>query len=92
MRRYRAVIGFLAIILPFNLEIKILLDACYKGMMQYLKGGGIFHIDHEECYFQKHNAIKLLRQLFFVQVLDRGEKIELLVDKTESLRSQVSPA
>lgn len=27
----------------------------------------------------------------FVQVLDRGEKIELLVDKTENLRSQVSP-
>lgn len=26
----------------------------------------------------------------FVQVLDRGEKIELLVDKTENLRSQVS--
>jgi len=25
----------------------------------------------------------------FVQVLDRGEKIELLVDKTENLRSQV---
>lgn len=24
------------------------------------------------------------------QVLDRGEKIELLVDKTENLRSQVS--
>jgi hypothetical protein len=50
------------------------------------------HIDHEECYFQKHHAIKFLRQLFFVQVLDRGEKIELLVDKTENLRSQVSPA
>ena len=26
-----------------------------------------------------------------LQVLDRGEKIELLVDKTENLRSQVSP-
>lgn len=28
--------------------------------------------------------------LFLLQVLDRGEKIELLVDKTENLRSQVS--
>lgn len=27
---------------------------------------------------------------FDVQVLDRGEKIELLVDKTENLRSQVT--
>ena len=27
---------------------------------------------------------------FILQVLDRGEKIELLVDKTENLRSQVS--
>ena len=27
---------------------------------------------------------------FVLQVLDRGEKIELLVDKTENLRSQVS--
>ena len=26
---------------------------------------------------------------FSMQVLDRGEKIELLVDKTENLRSQV---
>lgn len=26
---------------------------------------------------------------FFSQVLDRGEKIELLVDKTDNLRSQV---
>jgi hypothetical protein len=31
-----------------------------------------------------------LRQLFLAQVLDRGDKIELLVDKTENLRSQVS--
>lgn len=29
--------------------------------------------------------------LFAVQVLERGEKIELLVDKSESLRSEVSP-
>lgn len=27
--------------------------------------------------------------LLLLQVLDRGEKIELLVDKTENLRSQV---
>jgi hypothetical protein len=32
----------------------------------------------------------LMRSYYFgVQVLDRGEKIELLVDKTENLRSQV---
>lgn len=37
--------------------------------------------------------ILIMKQLFFFlsvwQVLDRGEKIELLVDKTENLRSQV---
>lgn len=32
----------------------------------------------------------VLRTYLNLQVLDRGEKIELLVDKTENLRSQVS--
>lgn len=32
----------------------------------------------------------LIDKVAILQVLDRGEKIELLVDKTENLRSQVS--
>ena len=32
----------------------------------------------------------LIDKVVILQVLDRGEKIELLVDKTENLRSQVS--
>lgn len=32
----------------------------------------------------------LFNNKFMMQVLDRGEKIELLVDRTENLRSQVS--
>lgn len=44
-------------------------------------------------FFKNHDALqRLLLILYYnyeIQVLDRGEKIELLVDKTENLRSQV---
>lgn len=43
---------------------------------------------HLLCIVMKNTS--LMRSYYFgVQVLDRGEKIELLVDKTENLRSQV---
>lgn len=37
----------------------------------------------------KQSALLLKYVIYTMQVLDRGEKIELLVDKTENLRSQV---
>ena len=42
--------------------------------------------------FESHNTFQVVSNSelqFWIQVLDRGEKIELLVDKTENLRSQV---
>lgn len=43
--------------------------------------------------FKNHDALQrlslILHHNYEIQVLDRGEKIELLVDKTENLRSQV---
>lgn len=38
----------------------------------------------------RYDFYEIKSSFVLVQVLDRGEKIELLVDKTEDLRSQVS--
>lgn len=41
-------------------------------------------------YCGTYLVLSLILFMFLKQVLDRGEKIELLVDKTENLHSQVS--
>lgn len=59
-----------------------------KGVMME----NIEKVSKAKRYFYVWNVICFPRMAKFsedLQVLDRGEKIELLVDKTENLRSQV---
>ena len=51
----------------------------FASLMGCIFGDGLM-INFGDVMFLNH---------YFFQVLDRGEKIELLVDKTENLRSQV---
>lgn len=45
---------------------------------------------HVICYEFLNGYTSHIAKRFLVQVLNRGEKIELLVDKTDNLHSQVA--
>ena len=68
-------------------ELNLKRDKMHSQLLQ------VASMDYKiEWYFRYIACCFLLLVTFvFGQVLDRGEKIELLVDKTENLRSQVSP-